>query len=51
MTDLIPLLGILTGIIIPVSAFIWQYYEGKGKRETTLEIAKHLDDPSKVEKC
>ena len=49
MTDLIQILGILTGIIIPVSVFIWQYYEGKGKRETTLEIAKHLDDPSKAE--
>jgi len=50
MRELIPILGILTGIIIPVAVFIWQYYEGKGKRETVLEIAKHLDDPSKVEK-
>ena len=49
MTTLIPILGILTGIIIPVSIFIWLYYEGKGKRETVLEIAKHMDDPSKVE--
>ena len=49
MTDLIPILGILTGIIIPVSVFIWLYYEGKGQRETVLEIAKHMDDPSKVE--
>ena len=49
MTSLIPILGILTGIIIPVSVFIWLYYEGKGKRETALEIAKHMDDPSKVE--
>ena len=49
MTTLIPILGILTGIIIPVSVFIWLYYEGKGKRETVLEIAKHIDDPSKVE--
>ena len=49
MEVLIPILGILTGIIIPVSVFIWLYYEGKGKRETALEIAKHLDDPSKVE--
>ena len=49
MTDLIPILGILAGIIIPVSVFIWLYYEGKGKRETMLEIAKHMDDPSKVE--
>ena len=49
MTTLIPILGILTGIIIPVSVFIWLYYEGKGKRETALEIAKYMDDPSKVE--
>ena len=49
MTSLIPILGILTGIIIPVSVFIWLYYEEKGKRETALEIAKHMDDPSKVE--
>ena len=49
MLDLIPILGILTGIIIPVSVFIWLYYEGKGKRETVLEIAKIMDDPSKVE--
>ena len=47
---LIPILGILTGIIIPVSVFIWLYYEGKGKRDTVLEIAKIIDDPSKVEK-
>ena len=46
---LIPILGILTGIIIPVSVFIWLYQEGKGKRETVLEIAKIMDDPSKVE--
>ena len=49
MLDLIPILGILTGIIIPVSVFIWLYHEGKGKRETVLEIAKIIDDPSKVE--
>jgi hypothetical protein len=46
---LIPIFAILSGIIIPVSVFIWQYYEGKGKRETVLEISKNLDDPSKVE--
>lgn len=39
----------LTGIIIPISVFIWQYKEGKGKRETVLEISKNLDDPAKVE--
>lgn len=46
---LVPILGILSGIIIPVSVFIWLYHDGKNKRETVLEIAKHLDDPSKVE--
>ena len=46
---IVPIFGILTGIIVPVSAFIWMYYEGKGKREVVLEISKHLDDPSKLE--
>jgi hypothetical protein len=49
MSDLIPILGILTGIIVPVAAFTWQYFEGKGKRETILEIAKNMNDPAKVE--
>ena len=41
---LIPILGILAGIIIPISVFIWLYFDEKGKRKTVLEIAKHLDD-------
>ena len=45
----IPLFGMLTGIIIPVAVFVWLYFEGKGKRETVLEISKHLDDPGKLE--
>lgn len=49
MTELIPALGILAGIIIPISAFAWLYHENKGKREIALEIAKHIDDPAKVE--
>jgi len=49
MAEFIPILGILTGIIIPISVFIWLYYEGKGKRETALQIAKHMEDPAKVE--
>ena len=47
---IIPILGISTGIIIPVAVFIWLYYEEKGKRAAVIEIAKHLGDPSKVEK-
>lgn len=46
---IIPVLGILTGLIVPVAVFIWLYFEGKGKRETILEISKHLDDPAKLE--
>ncbi len=49
MIELIPILGILTGIIIPVSVFIWLYFEGKDKNKTIVEIAKHMDDPSKAE--
>ena len=49
MEILIPLFGMLTGIIIPVSVFIWLYFEGKGKRETILEISKHLNDPARLE--
>ena len=48
MNTIVPILGILTGIIIPLAVFIWLYFEGKGKRETILEIAKNIDDPSKV---
>jgi hypothetical protein len=46
---IIPALGMLTGIIVPVSVFIWLYFEEKGKRDTILEISKHLDDPSKLQ--
>jgi hypothetical protein len=46
---IIPILGMLTGLIIPIAVFIWLYFEGKGKRETVLEISKHLDDPQKLE--
>ena len=46
---LIPIFGILSGMVIPVAVFIWLYYEGKGKRETILEISKQIDDPSKLQ--
>ena len=36
---LVPVLGVLAGIIIPLSVFIWLYYEGKGKRETIRELS------------
>ena len=49
MESLIPIFGILTGMVVPVAVFIWLYYEGKGKRETILEISKQIDDPSKLQ--
>ncbi len=49
MDELIPLLGIMVAIIIPLATFVWLYFEEKGKRQTILEIAKHMDDASKVE--
>jgi len=45
----IPLMGMVTGIIIPVAVFVWLYFEEKGKRDTMLEIAKHIDDPKQLE--
>ena len=49
MESLIPIFGILSGVVIPVAVFIWLYYEGKGKRETILEISKNINDSSKLE--
>ena len=46
---IIPGLGMLTGIILPVSVFIWLYFESKDKNKTILEISKNIDDPSKIE--
>ena len=49
MGDLIPILGILTGIIVPIAVFLWLYHDAKNKRQTVLEIAKHIDDPEKLD--
>ena len=49
MENIIPLFGMLIGVIIPVSVFYWKYKEGKDKNKTIIEISKHLDDSSKLE--
>ena len=46
---IIPVLGIMTGIIVPISVFIWLYLESKDKNKTILEISKNIDDPEKIE--
>ena len=45
----IPSLGIMTGIIVPIAVFVWLYLESKDKNKTILEISKNIDDPSKLE--
>jgi|TARA_B100002019_G_C21143882_1_gene534683 hypothetical protein len=46
---IIPSLGIMTGIIVPLGVFVWLYLESKDKNKTILEISKNIDDPSKLE--
>ena len=47
--ELIPIFGMLTGIIIPLAVFFWLYKESKDKNKTIIEISKHLDDSSKLD--
>jgi len=49
MENLIPILGILTGMVVPIAVFLWLYHDDKHKRETVKDIAKHIDNPEKVE--
>ena len=46
---IVPVLGVMTGIIVPASVFIWLYLESKDKNKTILEISKNIDDPEKIE--
>ena len=46
---LIPILGIIIGMIIPLAVFLWLYLENKDKNKTILEISKNMDDPAKLE--
>ena len=48
--EIIPVLGVLTCLIMPITVFTWLYHEEKDKREAVIEIAEHLDDPVKVER-
>jgi len=49
MNDVIALLGILSGMVIPLGVFVWLYFDAKNKRAAIIEIAKTIDDPSKIE--
>ena len=48
MGEVVPVLGVLTGIIIPLSVFVWLYLSDKNKHETILEMAKQIDDPEEI---
>jgi hypothetical protein len=47
--EIVPVLGVLVGLVVPLACFFWAYHEDKGKREAVVEIAKHPDDPAKIE--
>lgn len=49
LESIIPILGMLTGVIIPIAVFIWLYFDAKNKREAVVEIAKNIDDPAKLD--
>ena len=46
---IIPIAGMLTGIIIPLAVFFWLYKESKDRNKTIIEISKHLDNKSKLD--
>ena len=46
----IPIVGILAGIIIATTAIVSEYRDKINKRQTAIEIAKHLEDPAQVER-
>ena len=46
---IIPIFGMLTGIIIPLAVFFWLYKESKEKNKTIIEISKNIDDSSKLD--
>ena len=48
MGELVPVLGVLTGIIIPLGVFVWLYLSDKNKNETILEMAKQIDDQEEI---
>ena len=46
---IIPILGIISGMVIPIAVFLWLYHDSKNKRATIIEISKNLDDKTKLE--
>ena len=42
MNDIVPILGILVAIIIPLSVFAWLYLESKDRNKTILDFRKKI---------
>ena len=49
MSEIIPIFGMMIGLVIPLAAFFWQYIEGRERRATILEISKTIDDPDRLD--
>ncbi len=47
--EIVPIIAVLTGLIIPLAVFLWLYHENKNKYAAVVEISKNLDDASKAE--
>ena len=46
---IIPIAGMITGILVVSGLFILVYLEEKEKKEAIIEISKYLDEPKKLE--
>ena len=46
---IIPILGIISGMVVPIAVFLWLYHDSKNKRATIIDISKNLDDKSKLD--
>ena len=46
---IIPILGMISGMVVPIAVFLWLYQDSKNKRATIIEISKNLDDKSKLD--
>lgn len=46
---ILSILGVSSGVIIPLGVFFWLYKDSKNKRAAIVEIAKTANDPEKVQ--
>ena len=39
---IVPIIGVLAGITLLITVFIWKYFDAKGKIKSVIEITKTL---------